>query len=62
MFITYLQSSTAAEGVANLLDPLFLLFAIGIIVTLFVLWRLLREPPEKPDVSDSAQEHAGKSA
>lgn len=60
MSIAFLQSSAAAQGAANLLDPLFLLFIIGIAITLFVLWRLLREPSEEPDGADSAHDPAGK--
>jgi hypothetical protein len=54
-----LQASAAAEGFANLRDPLFLLFAVGIVVTLFVLVRLLRSPPDEPDARSDASERAG---
>jgi type II secretory pathway component PulF len=39
------QESALAEGLSNLLDPLFLLFLIGVVVTLVVLVYLLRMPP-----------------
>ena len=54
-----MQTSAAAEGLANLRDPLFLLFAIGIIVTLVVLVRLLRSPPDEPDARTDASDRAG---